>query len=57
MFLKPKERECKRKIEKLIKFPGKNKKRKGNHLKRKWEGGGKRKEVILRANRKEITEI
>lgn len=57
MFLKRKERECKRKIENLIKLPGKNKKGKGNHLKRKWEGGSKRKEVILRANQKGITKI
>lgn len=57
MFLKPKEGEHKRKIENLIKLPGKNKKGEGNHLKRKLEGGSKRKEVILRANQKEITDI
>lgn len=50
MFLKPKEEGFRRKIENLIKFPGKNKKREGNRLKRKLEGGSKRKEVIVRGN-------
>lgn len=57
MFLKPKGRERKRKTENLIEFPGKNKNGEGNRLKRKLEGGSKRKEVILRANQKEITDI
>lgn len=57
MFLKPKEGEHKRKIENLIKLPGKNKKGEGNRLKRKMEGGSKKKEVTLRANQKEITDI
>lgn len=50
MLPKLKEGEHKRKIENLIKLPGKNKKGKGNLLRRKWEGDGKRTEVIVRAS-------
>lgn len=57
MLPKLKKGEHKRKTENLIKLPGKNKKRKGNRLKRRWEEDGKRTEVIVRASQKEITEI
>lgn len=57
MLRKLKEREHKRKIENLIKLPGKNKEGKGNPLRRKSEGDSVRIEVILRASQKEITEI
>lgn len=56
MLPKLKEGEHKRKTENLKKLPGKNKKGKENRLRRKWEGGGKRTKVIVRASQKGITE-